>query len=54
MSGDLLSECGKGLNCLDLLYLLVISRGSGLILVCPCIRIRLSWVDKTSVLPLFQ
>ncbi len=32
----------------------VISRGSGLILVCPCIHVRLSWVDKTSVLLLFQ
>ncbi len=30
---------------------LIISRGSGLILVCPCIRVRPSWVDKTSVLP---
>ncbi len=33
---------------------LVISRGSGLILVCPCIRIHPSWADKTSILPLFQ
>ncbi len=31
-----------------------ISRGSGLILVCPCICVRPSWADKTSVLPLFQ
>ncbi len=34
--------------------IIVISRDSGLILVCPCIRIRPSWADKTSVLPLFQ
>ncbi len=34
--------------------LMFISRGSGLILVCSCIRVRLSWADKTSVLPLFQ
>ncbi len=33
---------------------MIISRGSGLILVCPCIRVCLSWADKTSVLPLFQ
>ncbi len=33
---------------------IIISRGSGLILVCPCIRVCPSWVDKTSVLPLFQ
>ncbi len=37
-----------------LVFTLIISRGSGLILVCPCIRIRPSWADKTSVLPLFQ
>ncbi len=34
--------------------LIFISRDSGLILVCPCIRVRPSWADKTSVLPLFQ
>ena len=33
---------------------LFISRGSGLILVCPCICVHPSWADKTSVLPLFQ
>ncbi len=36
------------------LPLVIISRGSGLILACPCIRVRPSWADKTSVLPLFQ
>ncbi len=34
--------------------MMVISRDSGLILVCPCIPVRLSWADKTSILPLFQ
>ncbi len=33
---------------------LVISRGSSLILVCPCICVHLSWMDKTSVLPRSQ
>ncbi len=43
-------RCLQSLDTFDL----VISRVSGLILVCPCIRVHPSWADKTSILPLFQ
>ncbi len=41
-------------SCVQICLVLFISRDSGLILVCPCIHVRPSWADKTSILPLFQ